>query len=321
MNESDNFSSLSDPTAVTIYDETLINCEVYDESREDDVGEVMVEIVGTELLINGVSNEDGSWNWETEDGGDEYKYSMEDILEPINMIEHYLEEEEEEEEGESKINLKIEKTDSNPMDSSSASEILSLLHLVAVEPNKGGYDFLSSIATFFSGFRNSISVHFPRRQSTCTGKRKRKTCNTAKSSPEVSEYDEVINSYRDERSFENCSDELLSAGRCVVTNDDWRRVENGPTELVLNFCQGNMVPVESSLNKMFKRFGPLKELETEVDRERWRARVVFKRWSDAEVAFSSAGAFNIFGPVMVNYQLNYAPTTPFQSLPFAYLEG
>ncbi|KAK2979313.1 hypothetical protein RJ640_013277 [Escallonia rubra] len=62
-----------------------------------------------------------------------------------------------------------------------------------------------------------------------------------------------------------------------------------PAELLLNFTEGGFVPSEINLNKMFRRFGPLKESETEVDSETSRAKVVFKRGSDAEVAFSSAG--------------------------------
>ena len=90
-----------------------------------------------------------------------------------------------------------------------------------------------------------------------------------------------------------------------------------PAELILNFPEVDSVPSEMILNKMFRRFGPLKESETEVDRVTSRARVVFKRCSDAEVAFSSAGMINIFGPTHVNYQLNYSPSTLFTPLPIA----
>lgn len=90
-----------------------------------------------------------------------------------------------------------------------------------------------------------------------------------------------------------------------------------PAELILNFPEVDSVPSEMILNKMFRRFGPLKESETEVDRVTSRARVVFKRCSDAEVAFSSAGMINIFAPTHVNYQLSYSPSTLFTPIPIA----
>ena len=84
--------------------------------------------------------------------------------------------------------------------------------------------------------------------------------------------------------------------------------ENAPAELVMNFTEFKSVPSETNLNKMFRRFGRLKESETEVDRVSSRARVVFKKRADAEVALGSAKKFKIFGSVLVNYQLNYTPS-------------
>lgn len=89
--------------------------------------------------------------------------------------------------------------------------------------------------------------------------------------------------------------------------------ENAPAELVMNFAELDSVPSESILNKMFRRFGPLKESETEVDRVSSRARVVFKKCADAEVACGSAKKFNIFGPTLVNYELNYTPSALFKA--------
>ncbi|TKY53534.1 putative oxidoreductase GLYR1 [Spatholobus suberectus] len=89
--------------------------------------------------------------------------------------------------------------------------------------------------------------------------------------------------------------------------------ENAPAELVMNFAELDSVPSETNLNKMFRRFGPLKEAETEVDTVSSRARVVFKKCVDAEVACSSAQKFNIFGQILVNYQLNYTPSALFKA--------
>ncbi|KAI3979392.1 hypothetical protein MKX01_001584 [Papaver californicum] len=83
-----------------------------------------------------------------------------------------------------------------------------------------------------------------------------------------------------------------------------------PTALVLNFTEADSIPLETDLNKIFSRFGPLMESDTEVTRKSCRAKVVFKNRNDAEVAFSSAGKFSIFGPALASYQLRYLPSTP-----------
>ncbi|KAJ0463575.1 putative non-specific serine/threonine protein kinase [Helianthus annuus] len=101
---------------------------------------------------------------------------------------------------------------------------------------------------------------------------------------------------------------------------DRKRRENLATEIVLKFEEGINFRSEVQLNKMFRRFGPLMESETEVDRAGGRARVVFKRCFDAEVAHNSAGRFNIFGSVNVSYELNYSPLVSYKPLPLPVLE-
>lgn len=102
---------------------------------------------------------------------------------------------------------------------------------------------------------------------------------------------------------------------------EMRKQVMAPTGLILNFMEGGYVPSETNLNKMFRRFGALKESETEVDRQANRARVVFKKGSDAEVAINSAAKFNIFGPMPVNYELSYLPSLSFKSMPLETLQG
>ncbi|PWA88591.1 PWWP-like protein [Artemisia annua] len=94
-----------------------------------------------------------------------------------------------------------------------------------------------------------------------------------------------------------------------------RRRENLATEIVLKFTEGINFASVNNLNKTFRRFGPLMESETEVDKEGGRARVVFKKCSDAEVAHSSAGKFKIFGSIDVTYELNYTPLVSYRPLP------
>ncbi|KAL8258494.1 hypothetical protein R6Q59_026447 [Mikania micrantha] len=99
-----------------------------------------------------------------------------------------------------------------------------------------------------------------------------------------------------------------------------KRRENLATEVVLKFEEGSNFCSEIQLNKMFRRFGPLMESETEVDRDGGRARVVFKKCSDAEVAQNSAGRFNIFGSINVSYELNYNPLVSYKPLPLPLLQ-
>ncbi|GJS65364.1 putative PWWP domain-containing protein [Tanacetum coccineum] len=97
-----------------------------------------------------------------------------------------------------------------------------------------------------------------------------------------------------------------------------RRRQNLATEVLMKYPEGIYFPSEIHLNKMFRRFGPLVESETEVDRQSGRARVVFKKCSDAEVAHSSAGKFNIFGSIAVAYELNYTPLISYKPIPLSF---
>ncbi|KAL6957622.1 hypothetical protein U1Q18_040412 [Sarracenia purpurea var. burkii] len=92
--------------------------------------------------------------------------------------------------------------------------------------------------------------------------------------------------------------------------------EHTPTALILNFTDLESVPSESNLNKIFSRYGPLNESGTEVLTKSKRAKVIFKRRSDAETAFSSSGKFSTFGPSLVSYRLHYLPSSR-KTSPFA----
>lgn len=95
------------------------------------------------------------------------------------------------------------------------------------------------------------------------------------------------------------------AERLVDHMSDDSMEKLSPTALILNFADLNSVPSETNLNRIFSRYGPLNESETEVLRKSSRAKVVFKRRSDAETAFSSSGKFSIFGPSLISYRLKY----------------
>ncbi|KAI8539845.1 hypothetical protein RHMOL_Rhmol09G0214800 [Rhododendron molle] len=256
-------------------------------------------------------------------------------------------------------------------DCSSLDEMLSQLNLKAKDPMKG-YGLPTTIISFFTGFRNSISLgRYSGKQNSFLGRvgggRKKKTHGVGHS--EEFEFDDVNDSYWTDMSIQNNLEEQPSGDNKnregeyqLVAFDpnkphkssrraysrkkrfsnanyepeteeantyiDKVKQDMSPAELLLNFSEGDPVPSVLNLGRTFRRFGPLKESETEVDVETGRARVVFKRGSDAQVALSSAGTFNIFGPVAVNYQLNYTPSklnyTPsisFETFPLATAQG
>ncbi|KAK7847772.1 serine/threonine-protein kinase atm [Quercus suber] len=253
------------------------------------------------------------------------------------------------------------------MEVSSPEEMLSQLCLAARDPMKG-YNFLVSIVSFFSGFRNSVSrddSNFMEREWCLkrvfggkTGKRLRKRGINEKSKLETSDSywtDRIIQSLPEEHSSlenQNEAREILpetssekdcsaieplvafemslnmdskqqsfgenlgsDAVKPVAHLEESFRPDPSPTALILNFMDMDAVPSEANLNKIFSRFGSLNESETEVIKKSNRAKVVFKRRSDAETAFSSAGKFSIFGPSLVSYRLKYLSSTPSKASP------
>lgn len=86
--------------------------------------------------------------------------------------------------------------------------------------------------------------------------------------------------------------------------------EWSPTTLILSFTESDALPSEADVVRIFGQYGPLDEAETEVMKKNNRAKVVFKRRADAEMAFSSAGKFSIFGPALVSYRLRYSTSKP-----------
>ncbi|TYG73410.1 hypothetical protein ES288_D04G098500v1 [Gossypium darwinii] len=229
---------------------------------------------------------------------------------------------------------------------SSLDELLLQLHLAACDPMKG-YSSLNIIISFFSDFRDSIVLDRLSRDK-AVGQRK-KSPNSIIGFSETFEFEDMSDTYWTDRIVQNGSEEQPSLGtdrgqyqfvpveldkpiqkvrksrkRYSDASHDLRAQkppgyvdERAPAEIVMSFPEINSVPSETKLNKMLKHFGPLKESETEVDCETSRARVVFRRSSDAEVAYNSARKFNIFGPVSVTYQLNYTISESFKASLYA----
>lgn len=225
----------------------------------------------------------------------------------------------------------------NPAEYPPVDEMLSLLYLAATDP-MNGHSLLISILSFFSNFRNQVSL------ANSEDKSNGKMCDeqTGKNSSnlettETSVFEGMEDSYWTDRIIQGNPDEqvlfepeipeimpieVLESGHkqenSVVNLDheaEKKLEEYSPTALILNFSDLNSVPSAMNLNKIFFRYGPLNEMETEVMKKSSRAKVVFKRRCDAETAFSSAGKFSIFGPSLVSYRLNYSPTPRKASTP------
>ncbi|KAM0019443.1 putative non-specific serine/threonine protein kinase [Helianthus debilis subsp. tardiflorus] len=225
--------------------------------------------------------------------------------------------------------------------SGNQADMLSQLHLAAQDPMKG-HSFVNNVILFFKGHRAAV----------VSKSKKRKASN--ENELDEFEVDDVNDSYWTDRIIQNHPEEQvlqennnITGGHQVVVYEQenppvkptrrsnkkrffnsnheieaneqseliFRRQQNLATEVLMKFAGGIYFPSEVHLNKMFKRFGPLMESETEVDRQSGRARVVFKKCSDAEVAHSSAGKFNIFGSISVTYELNYTPMISYKPLP------
>ncbi|KAI4382751.1 hypothetical protein MLD38_008672 [Melastoma candidum] len=222
----------------------------------------------------------------------------------------------------------------------SLPDLVSQLQSVAINP-KGGHSSFSVTASFFTNFRNSVAGGLDLSVGSVVGKR-RKSSQYAGGSSEAFEFEDMNDSYWTDRTvgngFEDNLDGFVNGGNHISFEHEKPRkagrrpytrrrdVEvskplpekpagyvdpNSPAELVMTFPEPRFIPSEVSLNRTFKCFGPLNVLQTELDRDGNRARVVFKRSSDAEIACSSASKFNIFGSLVVNYQLNYTLSDPF----------
>ncbi|KAK1561977.1 hypothetical protein Q3G72_004204 [Acer saccharum] len=245
---------------------------------------------------------------------------------------------------EKSISQKSESKKLFPVEESSPDELLSQLCLTAQDPMKG-YNFSISLISFLSEFRNSISLDKQSLEEDYSDKIG-KTLTTSETT-ETSELELMNDCYWTDRVLESTSEEQQSlenkseVGEVSHENpsqmDIPAKLESGPkfvgesleseevqpvdsfdgchnedpspTALILNFTDLDSVPSKENLNKIFSRFGPLNEFETEVLKSK-RAKVVFKRRADAETAFSSAGKYSIFGPSLVSYCLKYMSSAP-----------
>ncbi|KAL9228026.1 hypothetical protein vseg_003646 [Gypsophila vaccaria] len=236
-------------------------------------------------------------------------------------------------------------TEADPFKKSSVDAILSKFLLAAVDPLKE-HSFLSSMIKFFSDFRDSI-VQVKEIPSGCSSGSKSeesghdcefsstgfKSSEDASCAGKIDNVSEVETSVSDEEMVpieskpakadgtssaslqidNSISDEQHSESENVASesgpSDKDIVQDDSPTALTLKFTDMDSIPTEARLIKIFSAYGQLKESETEVLPKTNCARVVFKRRSDAEIAFSSSGKFETFGASLVCYRLNYTPSS------------
>jgi len=222
-------------------------------------------------------------------------------------------------------------------------ELLSQLCLVATEP-MSGYSFSAMIISYFNDYRNYIvstttEANIVEKATSRTGRKRKEVL----PSPEVETTDHMQDSYwsglslhnhpihdlrkdgsstrprRRRRSSRHTYVPLSELGdsvpkkqiqvmeRSIIHVDEKMVDELKPTALVLSFGRSASIPSEYDLVKMFSRYGPLKEAETEVDKDTNTVKVVFKKRIDAERAFSVAGKYGTFGPSLRSYRLVNMP--------------
>jgi len=222
-------------------------------------------------------------------------------------------------------------------------ELLSQLCMVATEP-MNCYSFSPMIISYFNDYRNYIvstttEANIVDKGTSRRGRKRKEVL----ASPEVETTDHMQDSYwsglslhnhpindlrkespntrprRRRRSSRHAYEPLSELGdpvpkkqiqvmeRSIIHVDEKMVDELKPTALVLSFGRSAALPSELDLVKMFSRYGPLKEGETEVHKETKTVKVVFKKRADAERAFSVAGKYGTFGPSLRSYRLVNMP--------------
>ncbi|KAJ0245750.1 hypothetical protein HA466_0181710 [Hirschfeldia incana] len=232
----------------------------------------------------------------------------------------------------------------------SVESFVSQLYTAATDPVKE--NAVSELANgFFLDFRNSSASQQFVPEKASNKRSKASNSNAAAVGTEAFEFEEMGDTYWTDRVIHNGGEEQtpaatekenyqvvpveLKPAQVKRTRRPYRRRqsqisyplpppsdkpadfdENAPAELIMYFSEADTIPSENNLSKMFRHFGPIRDSQTEVDEEKNRARVVFRKGGDADVAYKSAGKFKIFGTKTVNYELSFTITETFKVKPY-----
>ncbi|KAK4281446.1 hypothetical protein QN277_012939 [Acacia crassicarpa] len=192
----------------------------------------------------------------------------------------------------------------------SVDEMWWQLRLAATDPTRDGC--LTLMANFFAEFRNFSSPHNSTPLELC--KDSYWTDRVIQCIPveqslleKQNEREELLPMNPTEGGAPSFKPQAAADGK--ERFDERSKEDTCPAALILEFTNLDSIPSETSLNKIFGRFGPLMESQTELLKKSRRARVVFRKLSDAESAFSSAGKYSIFGPSLFRYHLKVMPSS------------
>ncbi|KAG6503635.1 uncharacterized protein LOC121984627 [Zingiber officinale] len=241
----------------------------------------------------------------------------------------------------------------------SPNEMFLLLHLAARDPIEG-YDYLSSLISFFTKFRNycvsSSASEEKHLEEERAEKDKKRRVEALSVFSEMIETDHMMDSYWSDLISHNrptkievevhapaqrkkrktsrqtsalisvpvvqatehiqigiacpTMKQVLSSDRPIISVNAKIVDRCMPTALVLNFNKSSPLPSEVDLIRIFCRYGPIVEVATEVQQESNSVKLIFKRITDAEMAFSSARKYGWFGPSLLSYHLRYLSSTP-----------
>ncbi|XP_010481248.1 PREDICTED: DNA ligase 1-like [Camelina sativa] len=179
----------------------------------------------------------------------------------------------------------------------SVESFVSQLHSAATDPDKE--NVVSEIAAgFFLDFRNSSALQQGPPEK--VGKKRGRPSNSDVAGTEAFEFEEMGDTYWTDRVIHNGGEEQtpptekgnyqvvpveLKPAQVQRTRRPYKRRqtqihiplsvsdkpanfdENAPAELVMKFSEADTIPPEKSLSKMFRHFGPIRESQTEVDKE------------------------------------------------------
>lgn len=195
------------------------------------------------------------------------------------------------------------------VEQNSPHEMIAQLQSFAQHPTIG-HNASTPIISFFSKFRDfAIPDQGPDNETVKTS--------TSPLTGEILDLEYLRDSYWTDRIIQReeqtaTEEDIAAENFCsnAVRGIGSDKEEDNPTALILNFSNLDSIPSEANLNKIFNRFGPLNESETEIFKKMKRAKVVFNRRVDAETAFSSSGKYSTFGPSLVSYRLKYYSSKP-----------